>query len=37
MAESLALMRLILEVTGSNLVPDTGYPEVFMVFLSSCR
>jgi hypothetical protein len=35
--EWLALLLCIRDVPGSNLGPETGYPEVFVVFLSPSR
>jgi hypothetical protein len=32
--EWLALLLCIWEVPGSNLGPETGYPQAFLVFLS---
>jgi hypothetical protein len=37
MAEWLTLLLHIYEVQGSNLGPETRYPEVFMIFLSPYR
>jgi hypothetical protein len=36
-AEILTLLLYIQEVPGSNLEPETGYPELFLVFPSHFR
>jgi hypothetical protein len=36
-AELLALLLHIQEVPDSNLSPEAGYPDWFVVFLSRCR